>query len=276
MRQSNGNDTGVLRIFCREVTTEADEVSATFVSSLTANLGSTGLACYGEVLTTGSFANSFTYHTTQHLLDLGDGFRTCYLLFDYLDRHLLYGLSVTLYSLDEPWTYHRAVVGNRIIEGDSRDGRYLGLIADRHPSQCGFRPVAAIGFGHTDDRCGCSDERQLQVGTDADAVQTLHEFLRTVVIVFVYQTAYSNIRRVHECVSYIHFSITAAVPVVVFHGGAIHVVHTAVTIGGFVHIERTIVQAYEDGCRLEGGTGFHQCCKRKIACFIVLSVVIER
>jgi len=228
------------------------------------DLGRTGLARHGKRLRPGFLAQAFAHHLSKHLLHeldhLGRG--NLLMAFDHRGGIFLDDLAIFYGRLDKPGLHHLAAVGDGVIEGQSGDGRYLCLVTDAHPRQCGVAPVhpfaAFVLLGHAHPCRRRSHDGDVQVGGDTRAIDSLHEFLRVFVVILVHDAAHADVRAYLQGLGHVHHAVAAVAPVVVFHLPAIHRPDATAGVDHLVGVAHAILEDGHHGYGLEHRAGLEQ------------------
>ena len=210
----------------------------------------------------------------HHLDSLGLG----YAFLQHNGRILLDGLSVLHHLGDESRLHHLAVVGYGIVEGQRIDGRYLCLVAYRHPGQRRlapvFRAVGSLRVYLTNVRCSVAHKRQLQVFADAYAVESFDIFLRMAAIELVDDVAGADVGTHLQGTGHADGAIAATSPVMVFHRPAMHLHDATAGRNLETRVVRNdaVIQSHEEGCHLEHRTRLTTVADGRVDSFGILSV----
>ena len=218
----------------------------------------TRLARGVEILRPGLLAQSEAHHRLEAVLDVLDRFGLGHLFAQHHHGKFLYHLAAAQDGLDEARAEEFAVVGNAVVEGDRRDGRDLGLVADAHPREGGLGPVRPVFLRHADARRGVAADGYLEVFGHADAVDALHELARIVVVEAVDEGAHADVERLLENLRHGDHAAAARAPVGVAHLASVHFLDAAAHIDHIGHLDVAVVHAHEEGHGLEHGAGLEE------------------
>ena len=185
-------------------------------------------------------------------------------------------LSVLDNLLHEPRPHHATVIGDSIIEGEDGYRRTLSLIAYAHPRQRRLGPVHILSvlilLRKAYARRRVAGDRNVKVVSQTEVMEILDVPLRIVMIVFIDNTADSNIRANEQSLRQIHTTVASAPPVVVLHISAIHIPYTASGLHILRSIAESVVENGHDAGGLKHRTRLHEVTDGMVADFPVLAV----
>ena len=217
----------------------------------------TGFPRHLEILTSGFLAQSLTYYHFQYFLNVVQGLRRAYPLFDDFHREFAHDFAILPDGFYKTRTYHLSTVGYGIIESQCGYRRYLGLIPDAHPRQGRLRPIAAVLLRAAHPRLSASHQRYIQGNAHSFTIQPVHEFFRMVFIVVVYQAADPDIGRIHQHFRHTDSSVTATPPVVILHHPPVHLPLSVTGVYEIILRNLSVLQCHHDGRGLKSRTGLH-------------------
>ena len=225
----------------------------------TPDLCRTGLAGYAEILRIGRFPRSavFPHNAFEAGLNVAERLVFAHLFAQNHYGKIFHHLVVASDLGDKTRLHELSAVGHTVVEGQSRDRRNLGFVADAHPRERCAIPSAGIVAFVANARHAVAGNGNVQVFHDADALQPFHKLVGIASIGAVYEATHSHIGRAFDNFRHRHHTVSPFSPVRIAHLAAIDVFHARSGVVGGVHRDFSVVHRHHERHRFEHRSRFH-------------------
>lgn len=264
-RFADDDDAGVSGFVSREVATEGDLVSGGTVSGGRGYLGGAGFTGDGYEFGLGLYAGAILDDIDEHEVNGIEGRSGADGELDRLDGGGDEGVAVAGDVSGEARSYHTAVVGNGIEEGEDVQGGNAGFVAEGHPRERGARPVVLVG--HTYLGFAGTGDLDIEVGSEPKLVESLDELLGVVFVAIEDDLGHADVGGVSDDLGGGDGAISTAVGVMVGHARTGVDEDTVAGVDEVVRLTDTVLEGDDHGGDFEGGSGFVLVGNGVVMCF---------